>query len=81
MIPVTCDHRNSGEVGELFKRISMEQNDQLDIVVSNAFSAVSVQIFIVILYAFNVFFQTVAASKTKKFFELPIDFFDWYALI
>ena len=46
VVSVECDHRNSDEVSELFKRISMDQKGQLDIVVSNAFSAVTVQIFI-----------------------------------
>ncbi|RNA30998.1 dehydrogenase reductase SDR family member 1-like [Brachionus plicatilis] len=39
-IPVECDHEKSEQVEELFKRISKDQNGQLDILVNNAYKGV-----------------------------------------
>lgn len=39
-IPVECDHEKSEQVEELFKRVSKDQNGQLDILVNNAYKGV-----------------------------------------
>ena len=41
-IPVQCDHKKDKKVDVLTERIRAEQDGQLDILVNNAFSAVSV---------------------------------------
>lgn len=43
-ITVYCDHSKPTQIAELFKQIASEQNNQLDICVNNAFSAVTVSI-------------------------------------
>ncbi|XP_048766041.2 dehydrogenase/reductase SDR family member 1-like isoform X2 [Ostrea edulis] len=40
-IPVQCDHSKDEDVEELFQRVKTEQNGQLDILVNNAYSAVT----------------------------------------
>ncbi|KAI6181592.1 Dehydrogenase/reductase SDR family member 1 [Aphelenchoides besseyi] len=59
-IAVFCDHSNSKQVDELFKRITEEQNGQLDILVNNAFAAVTKMLKIM----------------HTKFYELPEDIYD-----
>ncbi|KAK0423053.1 hypothetical protein QR680_007943 [Steinernema hermaphroditum] len=52
-IAVFCDHSDPEEVKKLFERIAKEQNGQLDILVNNAYSAVT----------------TVAKGANAKFYE------------
>lgn len=40
-IPVQCDHSKDEEVEKLFERVKSEQNGQLDVLVNNAYSAVT----------------------------------------
>lgn len=40
-IPVQCDHKNDADVESVFKRIEQEQGGQLDVLVNNAYSAVT----------------------------------------
>jgi dehydrogenase/reductase SDR family member 1 len=42
-IPVQVDHEKDIEVANLFKRIDQEQNGRLDILVNNAYKAVTVK--------------------------------------
>ena len=41
-IPVQCDHADDEQVKQLFEQISKEQNGRLDVLVNNAYAAVSV---------------------------------------
>jgi len=41
-IPVRCDHSKDSDVEAAFKRIEREQNGRLDLLVNNAYSAVTV---------------------------------------
>lgn len=41
-IPIFCDHADYKQVQALFERIAFEQKGQLDILVNNAYSAVTV---------------------------------------
>lgn len=43
-IPVQCDHSKDEEVEKLFERVKSEQNGQLDVLVNNAYSAVTVSV-------------------------------------
>ena len=43
-IPVQCDHSKDEEVEKLFQRVKTEQKGQLDLLVNNAYSAVTVSI-------------------------------------
>lgn len=40
-IPVRCDHGNDDDVKQLFERVKKEQNGRLDVLVNNAYSAVT----------------------------------------
>jgi NAD(P)-dependent dehydrogenase (short-subunit alcohol dehydrogenase family) len=42
-VPVQCDHENDQDVFNLFERIKSEQNGRLDILVNNAYKAVTVR--------------------------------------
>ncbi|KAI6236179.1 Dehydrogenase/reductase SDR family member 1 [Aphelenchoides besseyi] len=59
-IPIYCDHSDSKQIEELFRRIAFEQKGQLDIVVLNAFSAVT----------------TMLTKMHSKFFDLPENIYD-----
>ncbi|XP_071802181.1 dehydrogenase/reductase SDR family member 1-like [Asterias amurensis] len=54
-IPVQCDHSDDEQVKKLFEQISTEQNGRLDVLVNNAFSAVTL----------------IAETQGKKFWEMP----------
>lgn len=41
-IPVVCDHTNDEDIQRLFDRVKTEQSGQLDVLVNNAYSAVTV---------------------------------------
>jgi NAD(P)-dependent dehydrogenase (short-subunit alcohol dehydrogenase family) len=41
-IPIQCDHGNENDIQRLFDRIKSEQDGRLDVLVNNAYSAVSV---------------------------------------
>ena len=43
-IPVQCDHTKDEDIQKVFERIKREQKGKLDLLVNNAFSAVSVSI-------------------------------------
>ncbi|KAK0401880.1 hypothetical protein QR680_016024 [Steinernema hermaphroditum] len=59
-IAVYCDHSDSTDIKKLFQRIAKEQNNQLDILVNNAFSAV----------------LTISKSIGTKFYDLDPNIFD-----
>jgi len=40
-IPVQCDHSKDADIEQLFERVKRENDDQLDILVNNAYSAVN----------------------------------------
>lgn len=42
-VPIYCDHSDYKQVAALFERISFEQKGRLDILVNNAFAAVTVR--------------------------------------
>lgn len=50
-IPVQCDHANDEQVKQLFEQISKEQNGRLDVLVNNAYSAVTVSAIVVYHFA------------------------------
>ena len=39
-VPIQCDHANDDEIKQLFERINVENDGQLDILVNNAFSGI-----------------------------------------
>jgi len=41
-IPIQCDHSKDEDIQRLFDQIKSEQNGRLDVLVNNAYSAVSV---------------------------------------
>ena len=41
-IPVQCDHTKDDEIQKLFDQVKNEQNGQLDVLVNNAYAAVTV---------------------------------------
>jgi len=59
-IPIYCDHSNQKQTNALFERIAFEQKGQLDILVNNAYSAVT----------------CILTNMHKKFFDLPEDVYD-----
>ncbi|XP_077983460.1 dehydrogenase/reductase SDR family member 1-like [Glandiceps talaboti] len=59
-IPVQCDHSNDTHVKNLFDKVSEEQNGKLDVLVNNAYSAVS----------------TLAKEAGKKFWDFSPEFWD-----
>ena len=44
-IPVKCDHGKDEEIKQLFEKVKDEQNGRLDVLVNNAYSAVTVCVF------------------------------------
>ncbi|XP_070575007.1 dehydrogenase/reductase SDR family member 1-like [Ptychodera flava] len=60
-IPVQCDHSDDEQVKKLFDRVSSEQNGRLDVLVNNAYSAVT---------------ALSGDAMGKKFWELPPEFWD-----
>eukprot|EP00794_Sanderia_malayensis_P019122 gene19122-21039_t len=59
-IPVQCDHGCDEDVEKLFKKIQIEQDGRLDILVNNAFAGVSFMI----------------QQTGKKFYDQPIEAWD-----
>ncbi|XP_022100924.1 dehydrogenase/reductase SDR family member 1-like [Acanthaster planci] len=59
-IPVQCDHGDDEQVKLLFERISKEQNGRLDILVNNAYSAIS----------------ALLTTIGKTFWEMPVSMWD-----
>ncbi|XP_022100922.1 dehydrogenase/reductase SDR family member 1-like [Acanthaster planci] len=59
-IPVQCDHGDDEQVKLLFEKISKEQNGRLDILVNNAYSAIS----------------ELLKTTGKTFWELPVSMWD-----
>ena len=43
-IPVQCDHTKDEDIQKVFERIKKEQHGKLDLLVNNAFSAISVSV-------------------------------------
>ena len=41
-IPVQCDHSKDADIEALFERVTREQNGQIDVLVNNAYAAVTV---------------------------------------
>lgn len=55
-IPVQCDHSKDEEVEKLFERVKSEQNGQLDVLVNNAYSAVTVSACINFFFNIMIYF-------------------------
>lgn len=43
-VPVVCDHSKDNDIDELFRKISVENDGVLDVLVNNAYAAVTVSI-------------------------------------
>jgi dehydrogenase/reductase SDR family protein 1 len=71
-IPIYCDHSKPDQVAKLFERISNEQNGRLDILVNNAFAAVTVDF----QCQFLTFLQKMLSIMHTKFFDLPETIYD-----
>ena len=56
-IPVQCDHSKDDDVQKLFDRVKAEQDGRLDVLVNNAYSAISVR------SAFNII-KYISSSKS-----------------
>lgn len=53
-IVVQCDHKNQDDVTKLFDRVKQENNGRLDLLVNNAYSAVTVRwVLVLLLGKFN----------------------------
>ncbi|XP_052776695.1 dehydrogenase/reductase SDR family member 1-like isoform X1 [Mya arenaria] len=59
-IPVLCDHKNDDDVKKLFEKVAREQNNRLDVLVNNAFSA----------------FNACVDNVKVPFWELPDNIYD-----
>ncbi len=59
-IPIPVDHRDDEQIGQLFDRLQTEQNGQLDLLVNNAYGAVS----------------TIKANYGKGFWECEPSYWD-----
>lgn len=59
-VPLVCDHEDDGQVEKVFDRIAEENNGKLDLLVNNAYSAVSL----------------IAEEAGKGFWEQPIETWD-----
>ena len=52
-IPLVVDHENDTQLKELFEKIDKEQDGRLDILVNNAYKAVDVHKYLLIIINFN----------------------------